>query len=100
MTGLDPRVAIGFQGAPARHRRRQRGARIPPGRKKSEGAASVAHSTSSAWANTQPHRPKEISGGMAQRVSGATLARNGVLLLDRPSGALDALTRINMQDCC
>lgn len=101
---LDPRVAVGFQEPrllPWRTVEKNVTIGLPQGTSKAEGKKTVdslLHLVG--LADYKNHRPREISGGMAQRASLArALARTpGVLLLDEPFGALDALTRIKMQD--
>ena len=48
-----------------------------------------------AFANAYPHH---LSGGMAQRGAAAGRLGGGDLLLDEPLGALDAFTRMRLQD--
>ncbi|WP_104194283.1 ABC transporter ATP-binding protein [Cryobacterium sp. M25] len=104
VAGIDPRCAVGFQEPrllPWRTVTENIALGLPRGTPRAAGRARVAELIElvglAAFAG---HRPQAISGGMAQRASLArALARNpGVLLLDEPFGALDALTRLKMQD--
>lgn len=101
---LDARVAVGFQEPrllPWRSIEKNVALGLPAGTSKAQGQQTInALLELVGLAGHKSNRPREISGGMAQRASLArALARTpGVLLLDEPFGALDALTRIKMQD--
>jgi len=104
VAGVDARCAVAFQEPrllPWRTLSGNVSLGLPDGGGGHEGNQRVAELLElvglTAFAN---HRPREVSGGMAQRASLArALARNpGVLLLDEPFGSLDALTRLRMQD--
>lgn len=102
--GIDQRSAVAFQEPrllPWRSVTRNVEVGLQRGTDKAEGKARVDELLGLVQLDHAAHlRPREISGGMAQRASLArALARNpGVLLLDEPFGALDALTRLTMQD--
>ncbi|MDJ0320577.1 ABC transporter ATP-binding protein [Pseudarthrobacter sp. PS3-L1] len=102
--GIDPRCAFAFQEPrllPWHTLQANIAIGLPKGSSAKEGKAKVARLLDLVGLSPfAKHRPREVSGGMAQRASLArALARNpGVLLLDEPFGALDALTRIKMQD--
>lgn len=104
VTEIDARTAIGFQEPrllPWRSILRNVELGLPRGLSAAEGAERVRRLIDLVGLGEfADHRPRAISGGMAQRTSLArALARNpGVLLLDEPFGALDALTKLKMQD--
>lgn len=99
----DPRCAIGFQEPrllPWATVTDNVALGLPDGVSKSVGTTRVAELLDLVGlTHAADHRPREISGGMAQRASLArAMARDPeILLLDEPFGALDALTRIKMQ---
>jgi len=100
----DERTAVGFQEPrllPWRSIHKNVSLGLPRSLPKSEGRERVDELLELVGLHDRASlRPREISGGMAQRASLArALARRpGVLLLDEPFGALDALTRLKMQD--
>ena len=104
VAGIDARCAFAFQEPrllPWRTLAANVALGLPAGTPREAGARRVAQLLElvglTAFAG---HRPREVSGGMAQRTSLArALARDpGVLLLDEPFASLDALTRMRMQD--
>ena len=104
VAGVDPRCAVAFQEPrllPWRTLAANVALGLPRGTGREAGAARVdALLRLVGLAGFRSHRPRHVSGGMAQRGALArALARSpGVLLLDEPFGALDALTRLQMQD--
>ncbi|GAA2171031.1 ABC transporter ATP-binding protein [Agrococcus versicolor] len=104
VTGIDDRVAVGFQEPrllPWRTIAGNVAFGLPAHLDRAAGRERVAALLDLVGLDDfAGHRPRAVSGGMAQRTSLArALARDpGVLLLDEPFGALDALTRMRMQD--
>ena len=100
VTGVDPRCAVVFQ-EPRLLPWRTLRENVKLGARGEKGDVAVdALLAEVGLEGFEGHLPKEVSGGMAQRTALARgLAGNpGVLLLDEPFAALDALTRLQMQD--
>ena len=101
---IDQRCAVAFQEPrllPWRTIERNVAIGLPRGTDRARGADRVAELLRLVQLeHARGLRPRQVSGGMAQRASLArALARGpGVLVLDEPFGALDALTRLQMQD--
>jgi sulfonate transport system ATP-binding protein len=100
VTGIDPRCSVVFQ-EPRLLPWRTVAANVKLGARGTDQASEVTD-----WLNLvgldgfETYLPRQISGGMAQRaaLARALIGHPGVLLMDEPFAALDALTRMHMQD--
>ena len=104
LNGTDHRTAVAFQEPrllPWRTLEKNVALGLPRGTDRAQGRERVRHLLQLVGLeHAAGLRPREVSGGMAQRASLARALARGpeVLLLDEPFGALDALTRLRMQD--
>ena len=102
--GVEPRAAVVFQEhrlLPWRTLAENVAFGLPDGTPRAERQEQVTAALSAVGlADFAGFRPRAVSGGMAQRaaLARALVRRPGVLLLDEPFAALDALTRLRMQD--